>query len=166
MDMKLSDEQVQLQDGARRFMDEQCTMDFVREMEASELGFSREMWKQMAEMGWLGIDLPSELGGLGLGTLDLILLMRELGRHLCPVPMLSTAVIAGAAIARAGTKEQQREYLEQIVAGDLVIAFAYQEFTRSFEPGRIKLEARPSKADTAAGDDDPGALQLRLQYDF
>ena len=84
MDMKLTDEQLQLQDGARRFMDEQCTMDFVREMEASELGFSRAMWRQMAEMGWLGIDLPSELGGLGLGTLDLTLLMRELGRHLSP----------------------------------------------------------------------------------
>jgi alkylation response protein AidB-like acyl-CoA dehydrogenase len=145
MDMKPTDEQLQLQDGARRFMDEQCTMDFVREMEASELGFSREMWKRMAEMGWLGIDLPSELGGLGLGSLDLALLMRELGRHLCPVPMLSTAVIAGTAIARAGTQEQRHQYIEQIVTGDIVIAFAYQEFTRSFEPGAIQLEARPSQ---------------------
>ena len=145
MDIKLTDEQVQLQDGARRFMDEQCTMDFVREMEASELGFSRTMWKQMAEMGWLGIDLPIELGGLGLGTLDLTLLMKELGRHLCPVPILATAVIAGEAIVRAGTESQRRQYVEQIVAGEVVIAFAYQEFTRFFDPGGIELEARASK---------------------
>ena len=144
MDIKLTDEQVQLQDAARRYMDEQCTMDFVREMEASELGFSRTMWKQMAEMGWLGIDLPIELGGLGLGTLDLTLLMKELGRHLCPVPILATAVIAGEAIVRAGTESQRRQYVEQIVAGEVVIAFAYQEFTRSFAPGEVKLEARAS----------------------
>jgi alkylation response protein AidB-like acyl-CoA dehydrogenase len=101
------------------------------------------MWKQMAEMGWLGIDLPIEQGGLGLGSLDLALLMKELGRHLCPVPMVSTVVIAGEAIARAGTEEQRR-YLEQIVDGELVIAFAYQEFTRSFAPGDVELEARAS----------------------
>ncbi|MEE9606926.1 MAG: acyl-CoA dehydrogenase family protein [Myxococcota bacterium] len=143
--MKLTDEQVQLQDGARRFMDEQCTMEFVRQMEASELGFSREMWKRMAELGWLGIDLPVDLGGLGLGTLNLTILMRELGRHICPSPFLSTAVIAGDAIARAGTEEQRAQYIPQIVDGETVIAFAYQEFSRSFDPGVIVVEARPSE---------------------
>ncbi len=145
MHMKLTDEQVQLQDGARRFMDEQCTMEFVRQMEASELGFSREMWKRMAELGWLGIDLPVDLGGLGLGTLNLTILMRELGRHICPSPFLSTAVIAGDAIARAGTEEQRAQYIPQIVDGETVIAFAYQEFSRSFDPGVIVVEARPSE---------------------
>lgn len=144
MDMKMTDEQAQLQDGARRFMDEECSMDFVRAMEASELGFSPEMWKQMAELGWLGIDLPDEWGGLGLGTLDLTILMRELGRHLCPTPFLSTAVIGGDAIARAGTDEQRTQYIEKIIAGELIVAFAYQEFTRSFDPGAIELEARAS----------------------
>ena len=71
------EEQMQLQDGARRFMDEECTMDFVRKMEASELGFSGEMWKQMAELGWLGIDLPDDCGGLELGTLDLTILSSD-----------------------------------------------------------------------------------------
>ena len=145
MHMKLTDEQVQLQDGARRFMDEQCTMEFVRQMEASELGFSREMWKRMAELGWLGIDLPADSGGLGLGTLNLTILMRELGRHICPSPFLSTAVIAGDAIARAGTEEQRAQYIPQIVDGETVIAFAYQEFSRSFDPGVIVVEARPSE---------------------
>ncbi len=142
MDMKLTDEQAQLQDGARRFMDKECTMAFVRKMEASQLGFSREMWKRMAELGWLGIVLPAEWGGLELGTLELTILMRELGRHICPSPFLSTAVIAGSAIARAGTDEQRRRYIQQIASGELVVAFAYQEFSRSFDPGVIKLEAR------------------------
>lgn len=145
MDMKLTDEQVQLQDGARRFMDNECTAQFVRNMEASTPGFSRDMWKQMAELGWLGIDLPGQWGGLEMGMLDLTILMRELGRHLCPTPFLSTAVIAGTAIARAGTDEQRRQYIEKIVAGELIVAFAYQELSRSFDPGVIKVEAQPSK---------------------
>ena len=145
MDMKLTDEQAQLQEAARRFMDEECTMDFVREMEASELGFSHEMWKQMAELGWLGIHLPEDVGGLELGTLDLAILMRELGRHICPSPFLSTVVIAGDAIARAGSEEQRQKYLPAIMEGDLVVAFAYQEFTRSFDPGAIKVEARATE---------------------
>jgi alkylation response protein AidB-like acyl-CoA dehydrogenase len=142
MDTKLTEEQRQLQEGARRFMDEECTMAFVRQMEASELGFSPPMWKQMAELGWLGLDLPADHGGLALGVLDLTILMRELGRHICPSPFLSTAVIAGDAIARAGSEEQRRRYIEPIVAGDLVAAFAYQELGRSFDPGAIRLEAR------------------------
>jgi alkylation response protein AidB-like acyl-CoA dehydrogenase len=142
MDMKLTEEQRQLQDGARRFMDEHCTMDFVRSMEASELGFSRDMWRQMAELGWLGIDLPAAYEGLELGTLDVTLLMRELGRHLCPSPILSTAVIAGSVLARVGTEDQKRAQLPSIVSGDLVVAFAYQEFSRFFDPGAVQLEAR------------------------
>ena len=146
MDMNLTDEQAQLQDAARRFMDEECTMDVVRKMEVSELGFDPKMWKKIAEMGWLGIDLPEDDGGLGLGTLDLTILLRELGRHICPTPFIPTAVIAGSAIAGAGTDEQRRQLIPQIVDGELVIAFAYQEFTRSFDPGAIKVHAR------AAGD--------------
>jgi alkylation response protein AidB-like acyl-CoA dehydrogenase len=144
MDMKLTEEQVQLQEAVERFMDEKCTMDFVREMEASEFGYSKQMWKEMAELGWLGIDLPDECGGLGLGTLNLAILMRELGRHICPSPMLSTAVIAGTAIAESGSDEQRDRYIPKIVDGEIVIAFAFQEFNRKFSPGSVKFEARAS----------------------
>jgi len=142
MDMKLTDEQAQLQDAARRFMDEKCTIDFVRRMEASELGFSREMWNQMAELGWLGIDLPAEAGGLEMGTLDLTILMRELGRRVCPTPLLSTAVIGGTAIARAGNEKQRLQYIPQIVEGELIVGFGYQEVSRFFAPDVITFEAR------------------------
>ena len=92
MDIKLSEEQVQLRDTARKFMQEECTPAFVREMEKSEFGFSKAMWRQMAEMGWLGIALPEDCGGLEMSTLDLVLLAKELGRRICPSPFLSTAV--------------------------------------------------------------------------
>ncbi len=142
MDMKLTDEQLQLQDGARRFMDDECTMDFVRGIEKGELGFSRAMWKRMSELGWLGLDLPEAHGGLELGILDLTILLRELGRHICPTPFIPTAVIGGTAIARAGTEAQREQYLPQIIDGEIIIAFGYQEFSRFFDPGTIKLDAR------------------------
>ena len=142
MDIKLSEEQVQLKETARKFMQDECTGELVREMEKSELGYSKEMWQQMAEMGWLGISLPEDCGGLELGTVDLVILAKELGRNICPSPFLSTVVIGGDAIARAGSEEQRQSYIPKISDGELIVAFAYQEYTRKFEPGVITLQAR------------------------
>jgi alkylation response protein AidB-like acyl-CoA dehydrogenase len=146
MDMKLSEEQVQLQDTARKYMDDECSAEFVREMEKSELGFSREMWQQMAEMGWLGIALPEDCGGLELGTVEQVLLAKQLGRRICPSPFLSTVVIGAEAIARAGSEEQRQHFLPKIIEGETVVAFAYQEHHRDFDPGVVRLRA------TADGD--------------
>jgi len=142
MDIKLDDEQTQLQDSARKFMQQECTPAFVREMEKSEIGFSRKMWQQMAELGWLGIGLPEDCGGLGMGSLDLVLLAKELGRVICPSPFLSTAVIAGEAVARAGSPEQKQRFMPGIIDGESVVAFAFQEHHRDFDPGVIRLAAR------------------------
>jgi len=141
MDMKLSDEQAQFRDTARKFMQDECAPAFVREMEKSELGFSRKMWQQMAELGWLGVGLPEDCGGLGMGTVDLVVLAKELGRAICPSPFLPTAVIAGEAIARAGSAEQKQRYLPGIIDGESVVAFAYQEHHRDFDPAVIRVAA-------------------------
>lgn len=142
MDIKLSEEQEQLRDTACKFMDQECTGEFVRGIEKSELGYAPGMWRQMAEMGWLGISLPEACGGLELGTLDQVILAWQLGRRLCPSPYLPTVVIVGEAIARAGSEAQRRELLPKIVEGELVGAFAYQEFTRRFDPDAVELRAR------------------------
>ncbi|MEM9255394.1 MAG: acyl-CoA dehydrogenase family protein [Pseudomonadota bacterium] len=145
MDIKLTEEQSQLQDMAAKFMDNHCSFDFVRRMEKeSELGFCRDMWQQFADMGWLGIIVPEEHGGMGMGTLDLVVLIREMGRHVCPSPYLYTAVLAADAIATAGTDAQKTELLPQIVAGEKIFALAYQEFSRFFKPEHIKLTAHSS----------------------
>jgi len=145
MDMKLDEEQVQLRDSARKFMEEECSADFVREIEKSELGYSPQMWQQMAEMGWLGIGLPEECGGLELGTVNMVILAKELGRRICPSPFLSTVVIGGEAIARAGSNDQKNQ-IASIIDGEKIIAFAYQEQNLDFDPGAIKLEAREEGA--------------------
>ncbi|MDX1735754.1 MAG: acyl-CoA dehydrogenase family protein, partial [Halioglobus sp.] len=143
MDIKLTEEQAQLQDMASRFMDKECGFDFVRRMEQeSDIGFCRDMWRQFAEMGWLGIIVPEQYDGMGMGTLDLVVLIREMGRHVCPSPFLFTSVLAADLIANAASDEQKAELLPRIVAGDSVYAFAYQDFSRFFKPQHIKLQAQ------------------------
>lgn len=147
MDMKLNEEQVQLRDMARKFMENECTGDFIREIEEkSETGFSAKMWGQMAEMGWLGLALPEAYGGYGLGFVDQVVLTKELGRMICPSPYLYTAVIGGEAIARAGNDEQKETLLPKVAGGECIIAFGYQEHGRDFSPGALQFRAR------AAGD--------------
>jgi alkylation response protein AidB-like acyl-CoA dehydrogenase len=143
VDIKLTEEQSQLQDIASKFMDKHCGFDFVRRMEKeSTLGFCRDMWKQFAEMGWLGIMIPDKFGGMGMSLLDTVVLLRELGRHVCPSPLLFTSVLAADVIAQAGNARQKSELLPQIVAGEKIYAFAYQEFSRQFKPEHIKLQAK------------------------
>ena len=112
MDIKLTEDQTQLQDIASKFMDNHCTFDFVRKMEKDEgLGFCPDMWKQFADMGWLGIIVPEEFGGMGMSTLDMVVLVREMGRHICPSPYLFTSVLAADVIAQAGTRKQKAALL-------------------------------------------------------
>ncbi|MCH7837434.1 MAG: acyl-CoA/acyl-ACP dehydrogenase [Chloroflexi bacterium] len=146
MDMELTETQRHLKDTARRLMEKECPPGFVREMEQSELGYSPELWKQMAEVGWLALPLPEEYDGIGLGTVDLAILTKELGRALCPSPYLPTVVLAGGAIVAAGSEAQKRTHLANIIAGDTVIAFAMQESTQYYDARGVSTRA------TAEGD--------------
>jgi len=143
VDIKLTEEQNQLKDMAARFMDDRCGVDFVRGIENdSDIGFCRDMWQQFADMGWLGIIVPEDHGGMGMSTLDLVILIREMGRHVCPSPFLYTAVLAADLIAAAGSDEQRAGLLPPLVAGETIYTLAYQEYSRFFRPGHIELAAR------------------------
>ncbi len=148
MDIKLTEEQTQLQDIASKFMDNHCSFEFVRRMEKeSKLGFCPDMWRQFADMGWLGIMIPEQFGGMGMSLLDTVVLIREMGRHICPSPFLFTSVLAADLIAQSGSRSQKTELLPQIVAGEKIYAFAYQEYSRFFKPEHIKLQAQKNGDD-------------------
>jgi alkylation response protein AidB-like acyl-CoA dehydrogenase len=146
MDMEFSEEQQQLMGTARKFLQKECPLRLVRELETSELGFSRDLWRSMAELGWLGLPYPQEYGGYEMGSVDLVVLAKELGRALCPSPYTPTVVLSGGAIAAAGTEEQKRAYLPRIAAGETIIAFALQESNTHYDPRGIAIRA------TEAGD--------------
>jgi alkylation response protein AidB-like acyl-CoA dehydrogenase len=111
MDIGFSEEQELLRDTARKFLDAACTAKFVRERMATAEAMTPEFWAQLAEQGWLGINFAEEDGGSGLGLVDLVVLMEEMGRAVMPGPYLATVLLGGAAIRAAGSPMQRQEYL-------------------------------------------------------
>lgn len=124
MDFDFSPEQYALRDEARRFLEQQCPPSHVREFLDDPAGWSRSLWKQMADLGWTALAFPEDVGGLGRSFLDTVLLLGELGRALAPVPFLPSACFAGQAILLHGSGEQRRRLLPAIAAGDRVGALA------------------------------------------
>ncbi len=141
MDMEFSEEQQHLMETARRFLEKECPLSLVRGLETNELGFSPDLWRRMAALGWLGLPLPPEYRGYGMGSVDLVVLAKEMGRALCPSPYVSTVVMAAGAIVAAGTEEQKRAYLPRIVSGDAVIALALQEAGPYYDPRGVTTTA-------------------------
>jgi alkylation response protein AidB-like acyl-CoA dehydrogenase len=109
-------------------------------------GFSRELWKEMAEMGWAGIVFPEEFGGAGMGYGELAVVLEECGRVLAPEPFVSTVLLGGNAILLGGSDTQQQELLPDLCSGERILAIAFQE------RGRFDPHAVTTRAD-ADGDD-------------
>ena len=147
MDFALSEEQEMLRKTARDFLEKECPERFVREVEKDEKGYSPGLWRQIAELGWLGIVFPEKYGGAGGSILDLAVLYEEIGRAMFPSPHLSTIVLCGLAILAAGNEEQKAEFLPKIAKGDLILALAVTEPSASWDAEGVTVRA------TADGDD-------------
>jgi len=132
MALVLNDEQTMLRDNARGFLAKNAPVAHLRALrdKRDADGFSRALWKNFVEMGWAGILVPLDYGGLGLGHVEAGVVAEELGRTLTPSPFLSTAILAATAIARAGTDKQKEDYLPRIVSGDLIATLAVDEFAK------------------------------------
>jgi alkylation response protein AidB-like acyl-CoA dehydrogenase len=118
-----------LRDNARGFLGKNAPIAHLRQLRDSRdpEGFSPRLWKSFAEMGWTGILIPQDYGGLGSGHVEAGVVMEELGRTLTPSPFLSTAILAASALARAGSDAQKKEYLPRIAEGNLLAALAVDE---------------------------------------
>lgn len=105
------------------------------------LGFSRDLWKQMADLGWVGILIPEEYGGAGMGLADLAVILEELGRVLAPEPFLSTVLLAGQALTSAGSEAQRHTWLPAIATGEKILTVAYQEPRSRYDLYRVTTTA-------------------------
>ncbi len=141
MDIELTEEQRQLMDAARRFVERECPLSYARAIEGEAAGYSRDLWERMAALGWPGLLAPEEHGGAGLGMIDVAVLCKELGRNLTPSPLIPSAVIAASAIAAAGSDAQKAALLPRIASGDLVVALAMQEGKR-YDGAGVRMTAR------------------------
>ena len=145
MDLGLNEFQQMLRNSAREFLEAECPVSYVRDMEQDERGYSPEIWSAMAEMGWLGLAFPEEYGGEDLGFVELAILLEEMGSALLPGPYFSTVVMAGAALAHAGSEDQKNEYLARIARGQLIVTMAITGPSGLWEPRGLEATARRSE---------------------
>jgi alkylation response protein AidB-like acyl-CoA dehydrogenase len=137
----LTEHESELQSAARRFLQTECTPRRVRAAEQGQRSVDRELWQWMTELGWPGVSITPEFGGLGDQLATAGLLLGEVGRHLAPVP-LRNAVSAAAVIADFGARELRERSLPQLVGG-MTIALALQESRRPlYDPPEATLTAR------------------------
>ena len=127
MDFGFTEEQEMLKTVTRDFLERECPVTLVREMEEDEKGYSPDLWHKMAELGWLGLPFPEEYGGSDGSFLDLTILLEEMGRALLPGPFLPTVVLCGLPILAEGTEEQKRDFLPGIARGETILTMALTE---------------------------------------
>jgi alkylation response protein AidB-like acyl-CoA dehydrogenase len=129
MALALTEEQEILQRTAREFVQGKSSLKRIRSLrdEAGGPGFSPALWTAMAQLGWLGIVVPEEYGGAGLGWTDLMVVLEELGRGLMPEPVVGTVLLGTTAVLLGGSAAQRQAILPAVVAGERRLAVAYQE---------------------------------------
>lgn len=127
MDFSLSEEQQMIRNSARDFLATECPKAVIRRIEASETGHDPEIWKKMADLGWMGLALPEEYGGAGMKLLDLAVLVEEFGRAAMPGPFVSTVVLGAIPIAEFGSEEQKKAVLPRVAAGEMILTMALWE---------------------------------------
>jgi alkylation response protein AidB-like acyl-CoA dehydrogenase len=117
MDFTFNEEQDILRDSARRFVENECGLDYVKHFGDGEKAFTDEMWQKIAALGWTAALIPEEYDGLGLSFVDLGVILEEMGKGPMPGPFISTVVLAGETIRLAGDPEQKEIYLPELAAG-------------------------------------------------
>jgi alkylation response protein AidB-like acyl-CoA dehydrogenase len=141
MNLDFDETQAMLRTQARDFITEQCPMSLVRELALTAEGYSPEVWKSMADLGWMSIPFPEQYGGVDMTFFELLLLLEEMGRGAVPGPFLST-MLCGLVINESGMEAQKEEYLPHIAEGRLIFALAWTEPNANLEPAGVTLQAK------------------------
>jgi alkylation response protein AidB-like acyl-CoA dehydrogenase len=139
MDLTLSEEQKMLKDMAHDFLTDKFPKAVVKEIEESESGYSPEVWKEMAELGWMGLVFPEEYGGAEMTFLDLAMLLEEMGAACLPGPYFSTVMLGGLPILAFGTDAQKQEYLPGIAGGEIIFTTALTEASASYNAADVEV---------------------------
>ena len=141
MDFSLSDEQRLLKDSVERFVRESYPPDARLKLMDSELGYSEQHWQQMAELGWLGVTVDEEHGGIGGGPVETMVLMEAFGTGLVLEPYLSSIVMGGNLVSLAGSQAQKQAVLPAMVQGSHKLAFAYVEAQAGYDLFDVQTRA-------------------------
>lgn len=145
MALILNEEQTLVRDSARSFLSQKAPVAHLRKLRDTRDadGFSRELWKAFAEMGFCGILIPESSGGTGLGYVEAGIIMEEIGRNLTPSPFFTTALLGVTALLRDVNAERKAALFPKIASGDLLMALAVDEGAKH-APAATALRARRS----------------------
>jgi acyl-CoA dehydrogenase len=127
MNFEFSEEQNQLREQARGFLDDKCNTKVVRNILDTDTPYDQNLWRQIVDMGWTAAAIPEEYDGLGLSYLELSVIAEELGRAYAPVPFSSSVYLATEAILAAGSKAQKESWLPKLASGAAIGCFALSE---------------------------------------
>ena len=143
MALVLTEDQELLAQTARDFVRANSPISRLRALLDAQdsVGFSRNMWQEMAQLGWAGILIPEEYGGAGMGLADLAVVLEAVGRNLAPEPFLSTVLLGGQLLAHTGSPEQKQTWLPGIATGEKILALAYQEARSRYDLNRVSTRA-------------------------
>jgi len=144
MNFEFSDEQQQLHDSVDRYLSEQYSFDRFRTIAATAAGWDRAAWSGLAELGILGINVPTEYGGLGFGPLETLAMMGACGRSLVLEPVMSSAVIATAVLSALASSQAAADLLGQLAGGEKIAVLAHFESGSRFDAQWVTARARRS----------------------
>ena len=148
MDLVLSEDQELIAKTAGDFVKQKSPIARVRELRDTNdpVGFSRALWHEMAELGWVGIAFPESVGGAGLGFAELAVVLEELGRTLAPEPFLSTVLLAGQALLLGGDEAKSAAWLPRVCKGEAILALAQQEAKSRYDLAAVETKAERAGA--------------------
>jgi alkylation response protein AidB-like acyl-CoA dehydrogenase len=146
LDLKFSAEQEMLRETVRGVCATTSPLRVVRELEDDPIGYSPDLWKQLAHLDLIGLQLPEEYGGSGMTALEGVVVYEEFGRSLAPSPHFVSSVLSGGALARSGSDEMKSEWIPKMVGGEAILTPAWLEPENGFGPNGIQLRAVPDGA--------------------
>lgn len=127
MDVTLNERERMLSEQVRDFIEREVSLDLVRSMERDVTGYPSELWRKVAELGWLGTPFPAGYGGEGLSLFDVNLIVEQMGYGIAPLPFIPSVILAGMTLLDAGDEEQKARYLPPLVRGEQLMTAAVAE---------------------------------------
>ncbi|MGA2837190.1 MAG: acyl-CoA dehydrogenase family protein [Acidimicrobiales bacterium] len=143
LDLTFSPEQEMLRETVRGVVAATSPLSVVRELEDDPTGYSQDLWKQLAHLDLIGLQLPEEYGGSGMTTLETVVVYEEFGRAIAPSPHFVSSILSGGALAHAGSAELKHEWLPGIVTGEAILTPAWLEPENSSGPKGVQVRAVP-----------------------
>ena len=142
MNLDFTEDEDLIRSISRDFLEKEYSKELVRELEDDPKGYSPQVWHKMAELGWMGLLIPEQYGGIGGNFMQLAILLEEMGRACMDGPFFDTTLCT-TAILDAGNEEQKNQFLAQIAEGKMIISLAFTEPVPRFDAEGITTKAEP-----------------------